>query len=497
MFKKTTLIILIILVPVITIGVIRKLISENQIFVSNSHEVNQLENKNMSKRIIRQPAVAGGFYPAEAKGLVDIVQNFLDQAEILPTTSTPKILIVPHAGYDYSGQVAASGFKQLIGQNIKRVIILGPSHHFPVSGLILSSATEWQTPLGSAKVSSLNQLLVRNSLFQISDQIHKPEHSIEIELPFLQKIFPDIEIVPIIVGQLNAKQQAVFASTLSSYLDAETVVVVSVDLAHYHPYQENVFLDQESINHILNLDSAGILNDEIDAPWAVATILKLAKDQGLQPKLIQYLNSGDVTSDKTSVVGYSAVGFYGNSMTKGNADNYSDAEKKELLTIARKALETYIREGKTFKLSGGSRKLQEERGVFVTLTKNGQLRGCIGYIDPIKPLIEAVRDNAISAAVHDDRFSPVKASELEDIKIEISILTVPQPDTLENIVSSKLGVVLRQGNYGATYLPQVWDGLPDAKQFFSTLCQKAGLDSDCWQDSSTEYLSYRAIVFDE
>jgi AmmeMemoRadiSam system protein A len=184
-------------------------------------------------------------------------------------------------------------------------------------------------------------------------------------------------------------------------------------------------------------------------------------------------------------------------MTKENTDNYSEAEKKELLTIARTALESYVREGKTFKPSSSSQKLQEERGVFVTLTKNGQLRGCIGYIQPIKPLIESVRDNAISAAVHDGRFSPVKPDELGDINIEISILTVPQPDTIENIINHKLGVVLQQGNYGATYLPQVWDGLPDAKQFFSTLCQKAGLTSDCWQDSRTEYLSYRAIVFSE
>lgn len=455
----------------------------------------------MAKKIIRQPAVAGGFYPADKAELQEMINDFyVNVGEEKPTT-TPRILIVPHAGYVYSGQVAAYSFKQLEDLGIKRAIIIGPSHHFPARGLYLASADYWQTPLGEVKVADLNNNLAKDSLFTVNDQIHQPEHALEIELPFLQSLIPDIEVAPIIVGQLSVQEQSAFADVLSQYLDDETILIVSVDLSHYHPYLEATELDNQSIQDILNLDDSGIIDDEIDAPWAVASVIKLAKQNGWQPKLLKYANSGDVTGDKSAVVGYSAIGFYGNSKQAGKLaseqDEYTQAEKEELLKIARTTLEQYLKEGKTYEPQIDNSKFKENRGVFVTLNKNGQLRGCIGYIQPIKPLIEAVCDNAISAAVHDTRFLPVQASELDDIEIEISILTVPKPDTLENIIKNKFGVVLQQGNQGATYLPQVWEDLADPEQFFQSLCLKGGLMPNCYKDAKTELFSYQAIVFHE
>lgn len=502
--SKTKALIIILIALVATIAVARtfKILLKNKALAPLLNQARQERNINMAeeKKIIRQPAVAGAFYPGSKAELEKMIEGFLANVKIEAPTGTPKILIVPHAGYVYSGQVAAYSFNQLEGLGIKQAIVIGPSHQFPVSGLILSSATHWQTPLGLVKVADVNSELAKKDNFEIINRVHDAEHALEVEIPFLQVIDPNIEIVPIIVGQLTSQEQADFAGILSKYLDAETALIVSVDLSHYHPYDEALALDNQSIDHILNLDSRGILTDEIDASWAVAAVLQLAKQQGWEPKLLKYANSGDVTGDKSGVVGYAAVGFYSSDKAierYSDKDEYSEEEKQELLKVARTTIEQYLEKGKTFQPQTDNPKFKENRGVFVTLHKHGQLRGCIGYIQPIKPLIEAVRDNAISAAVHDTRFSPVKASELEDIEIEISILTVPQPDTLENIIKNKYGVVLQQGSRGATYLPQVWEDLPDSEEFFSSLCLKAGLSSNCWQDKKTQLLSYRAIVFHE
>jgi len=466
-----------------------------------TYRVDQIEDKNMEK-IVRQPAVAGAFYPASKSEVEKMINSFLAKVPVQKAEGQPRILIVPHAGYVYSGSIAAYSFKRLENLGYKRAIVIGPSHHFPATGLVLSGATHWQTPLGLVKVADINSDLAKEENFTINDRVHEPEHSLEVEVPFLQIVTPDIEIIPIIVGQLNASQQSDFVEVLDQYLDAQTVLIVSVDLSHYHKYDEAVELDNQSIEHILNLDSQEILNDEIDASWAVAAVLELAKKNDWQPKLFKYANSGDTSGYKSEgVVGYAAIGFYGeNKETKkqgNNQDEYTQAEKQKLLEVARDTIEMYLKEGKTYEPETDNPKFKEERGVFVTLNKNHNLRGCIGYIEPIKPLIEAVRDNAISAAAHDNRFPPVQSAELDDIEIEVSILTVPKPDTIENIIKHKKGVVLSQGSRGATYLPQVWEDLSDPIQFFSSLCQKGGLLPGCYKDSKTEVLSYEAIVFHE
>src|SRR3989344_5682890 len=462
------------------------LFNKNQPLPSATNKAEQTNNMPQQK-IIRPAAVSGSWYPGTKAELREMINGFLDQAELPAATRLPRILFAPHAGYPYSGPVAAYSFKALAGANYKKAIILGPSHNFPVSGLYLSGATHWETPLGLVKLADINSELAKLPGFTVDDKVHEPEHSLEMEVPFLQTVLPEIEIVPIIVGQLNVSQQTELARVLAQYLTEDTVLIVSVDLSHYHPYKDAVALDQQSISDILELDNQGILADEIDAPWAVGAVLELAKAQSYQPQLLKYLNSGDVTGDKSKVVGYGAVGFFGtkeqeNKRTK-KQDEYSDAEKKELLRVARTTIEMYLKEGKTYQPKTDNPKFLEKRGVFVTLNKNGQLRGCVGYIEPIKPLIEAVADNVISAAVHDNRFLPVDQSEVRDLEIEISVLTVPQADTLANIIKNKSGVVLQKGNRGATYLPQVWEDLPDADQFFSSLCLKGGLAVDCYRDA--------------
>jgi len=178
-------------------------------------------------------------------------------------------------------------------------------------------------------------------------------------------------------------------------------------------------------------------------------------------------------------------------------DEYTDSEKNELLVLARNTIEAYLKIRQETEPKITNEKFLQPRGVFVTLTKKDKLRGCIGYIEPIKSLAQAIKDNAIAAATLDNRFLPVSADELNDLKIEISVLTLPQADTIENIIKEKKGVILRQGNRGATYLPQVWDELSDPKVFFTTLCAKGGLPDNCYLDSETEIRSYQAVIFSE
>jgi hypothetical protein len=456
----------------------------------------QLGDKNMVSKIIRYPSVDGSFYPDSKTELKQLVADFFSEATDESQNGVPRILIVPHAGYAYSGQVAAQSFKQLEIPGYTKAILIGPSHHFPLSGLFLSKTTHWQTPLGEIEIDNLG--LEKENGFEISEDVHKPEHSLEVEIPFLQYVAPGLIITPIIVGQLDEKQQLDFASTLKKYLDDQTVLIVSVDMSHYHPYDEAVKLDKKTIQDILELNHQEILKDEIDAPWALASVLELARQEGLVPKLLDYKNSGDITGDKSSVVGYSSIVFYDtNQKNMSNQEEYTKEEKTELLKIARDAIISYLEDDKVYEPKTNNPKFMENRGVFVTLNKNGKLRGCIGYIQPIKPLAEAVSDNAISAAVEDNRFLPLDKSELEEIEIEISVLTVPKDDTIEEIIKYKKGVVLSKGNRGATYLPQVWEGLSDPDQFFQSLCLKGGLSSNCYKDTDTQIMSYEAVVFGE
>jgi AmmeMemoRadiSam system protein A len=264
------------------------------------------------------------------------------------------------------------------------------------------------------------------------------------------------------------------------------------------------------MGRILNLDSEGIFNAEIDAPWAVSTLISIAKEKNWKPILLYYANSGDVTGDKSGVVGYSAIAFIeqdNNSIeTSAKEGLLTKGEQETLLDLARNTLEQYLKTGKKPKANESklTPALKKVQGCFVTLNKNHELRGCIGHILPQEELYKAVMDNAINAAVNDPRFNPVEYKELKDIKIEISVLTVPQElkfssgeDLKKKLRPMVDGVVLKQGWHQSTYLPQVWEMLPDKEEFLSSLCLKGGMDPNCWNTTKTEVQTYQAFVFEE
>jgi AmmeMemoRadiSam system protein A len=326
------------------------------------------------------------------------------------------------------------------------------------------------------------------------------EHSVEVQVPFLQKTLTNFTILPVVFGNVDPEQAA---RVLAGVIDAKTIVVASSDLSHYHPYDEAKQLDHRCVQAVCDLNIDEMKNQEACGKLPILTLMHLARAKGWKAQLLDYRNSGDTAGDKSAVVGYAAIAFY-----EPAPQNFEAKERKFLLDLARQTLTRVATNpaapGPGVNARDLSTKLSENKGCFVTLTKNGELRGCIGYILPQEALYQAVVDNARNAAARDPRFQPVRPDEVNKIKIEISVLTEPQPlsfnspqDLLNKLEPGEDGVVLRIGPYGATSLPQVWEQLPDKVEFLNHLAQKAGCAPNDWRGSNVSVSIYHAEAFKE
>ncbi len=448
------------------------------------------EEKEMK---IRKEAVAGRFYPSSSEELKSIIYEYLDQA---PYLDLPDIhgLVCPHAGYVYSGLTAAYSYKQLNDQ-YDTVILIGPTHYVWFSGASIPDFTHYETPLGLVRVSEKVHELKNDSVFTTVPEAHTREHCLEVQLPFLQCVLTDFEIIPIVLGDTDP---AAVASALSPYIDERTLVVASSDLSHYYPYERANELDNICTEAVPELDFEMVQSCEACGIKAILTLMYLAEEKGWQGKLLDYRNSGDTAGGKDQVVGYMAVAYYGD-------QNYlNEEEQKFLLHLARETLEQYLKDRTLPEVDESqlSDRLREKRACFVTLNKDGMLRGCIGNLIPEKELYKGVMENAVNAAVRDPRFPPVIYEELSEITIEISVLSIPQKisyansnDMLRKIQGK--GVIIAAGFNRATFLPQVWEQLPDPEEFMSHLCSKAGLSADFWRNGTLDIQVYTAQVFGE
>lgn len=463
--------------------------------------------------MIRYPAVAGAFYPADKTNLINQINSFLKNAKKIEKEKHLAILIVPHAGYDYSGQVAAWGFKQIEEMNYSQVIILGSSHRDYFTNAAVYNKGVWETPLGTVEVDEdlASSLINQSNFIEANLEVHQQEHSLEVEIPFLQQVLSDFKIVPILLGRSSDEILESLAQAIANNFDDETLLVISSDLSHYPSYEVANKVDKETIDSILtgeinqfdqaiqkNQGSQGVDTCACGAD-AIKVGMMVAKKLGLETiKLINYANSGDTGPDKSRVVGYAAIAFYGGKFKVDKELNKKQQE--ELLQIARQTLESYLKDKKIPEISIKDEQLNQKLGAFVTLRKNGQLRGCIGEFEPRKPLYRVVQDKAIDAALHDPRFSPVSYKELKDIKIEISVLSPQQKiDDWQKIKLGKHGVVIRKGLRGGTFLPQVAEETGwDLETFLANLCShKAGLSPDCYKDPSVKIFVFTAQVFSE
>ena len=468
-----------------------------------------------SSEDIRKPAVAGVFYPADKEVLTKQVDGFLSNAQKSDIKGKIIALVAPHAGYEYSGQVAAYSFKQLEGSDFKKIIVISPSHYVSFDGMSVYSKGAFETPLGIIKIDEelANKIMAKDKRFIFYPEAHQKEHAIEVELPFLQRIYKDkdFKIVPITMGSSAGDDIKILSDALYNVMNKDTLLIISVDLSHYYPYDTAVKLDTNAINSIEKLDGQKMMEDinshnaEIDAPIAVLGMIMFANRSGAKASLIKYANSGDVTGDKSRVVGYSSIIVYipEDSEKKGEMimkeEYLNKEEKKKLMEIAKLSVTEAVTGKRQFLPNVTEERLKENCGAFVTLKENGQLRGCIGYIQAVKPLFETIKDVAKSAAVNDYRFNPVTQEELGKLEYEISVLTpLKRIKDINEIEVGKHGLVMKRGFDSGLLLPQVateynWD----RETFLKETCRKAGLPQDAWKDKATEIYTFSAEVFGE
>ena len=479
---------------------------------------NGQSNQGMRPAEDRKPCVAGRFYPANPVELKNEIAGFFAKAK--PKTDGNILAIVtPHAGYVYSGQVAASAFNQIDpDKKYERIFLIGSSHRTHFEGASIYNIGNYASPLGTVKVDVelASKLIAENKVFTFNKDADIYEHSLEVQLPFLQnKMKTDFKIVPIVLGTQSKATIAKISEVLKPYFNDKNLFVISSDFSHYPPYKSAVDVDKATADAIVLNSPEAFLeilekNDEKQISnlqtsicgWtSMLTILDITKDlPGIKIIPVEYKNSGDVSiGDKSQVVGYWAIAITQNK-TEENGFNLSEDDKKNLLQIARQTIENYINQGKIPEIDASkfSGALKTPAGAFVTLHENGELRGCIGTFTPTKPLYLVVQEMAISSSTKDYRFSKVTSAEIKKIEIEISVLTpMKKINSINEIKLGKHGIYIKKGMKGGTFLPQVAAETGWNLEEFLGHCahDKAGIGWEGWKDA--DIFIYEALVFEE
>ena len=402
--------------------------------------------------------------------------------------------------------------------------MLAPSHYADFEGVSVADVEAYATPLGKIPLSPRAAKLAavppfcshpkcdvsRPSWWRQASKEVPPfgedtpdtwEHSLEVQLPFLQTVLKDFRLIPAVFGRADAAQAA---AALAPLVDDRTLVVASSDLSHFQPEDVADQLDASCVRSICDLDVKWMQNEEACGKLPVLTLMHLAIKKGWKTRLLDTRNSGAVTGDRSNVVGYAAVAFFeGNGPSeyeRVSAEKLSGEDEKFLLDLARRSVNKGVRDQEQLDLPAAEvpERLRERGACFVTLTKKDDLRGCIGHIFACRPLYQSVIENAKHAALEDRRFSPVEAKELDEIAVEVSVLTTPRrleykspDDLLAKLRPGVDGVVFGLRGERATYLPQVWDQLPDREQFLRQLALKAGVRADAWKDPEAAFLTYQ------
>ena len=445
--------------------------------------------------VVRRPAVAGLFYPAEAGDLERSVAAYLAAAAAAgpqPTDepkAVPKAIIAPHAGYIYSGPVAASVYARLAPARgrITRVVLFGPSHRVPFRGLAVTSATAYATPLGDLAIDrAAVETLLRLPGVTVLDQAHGPEHSLEVHLPFLQAVLGGFSLVPVVAGQATPEQVA--AALDAVWGGPETLVVISTDLSHYLDYDAARRLDATTAAAIERLDIEALGADQACGRVPVGGLLSVARRRGLRVETIDVRNSGDTAGARDQVVGYGAWAF-----VEPPAEDFETVVRRHgaaLFDLARRAIAYGLERGHEPTVSPDPsvpELLRRPAATFVTLRKRGELRGCIGSVIAHRPLFEDVAGSAYRAAFEDPRFPKLDRAEMDQLEMSISVLSPPRPmtfadeaDLLRQLRPRLDGVILADQGRRGLFLPAVWESLPQPVEFLRHLKMKAGLPPDWW-----------------
>lgn len=467
----------------------------------------------------RKPALSATFYVASPEELITQVDAHLHQGKPAPSLSQvcPKILIAPHAGHVYSGDTAGKAYALLapFAQQIRRVVMLGPAHRVYFQGIAQPGAGSFATPLGAMPVDTLALDAIADlpGMCQRADA-HAQEHSLEVHIPFLQRILPHASIVPLLVGDCSA--QIVMQVMQRLWGHAETLFIISTDLSHFHEYAVAQEIDTATCSAILAMD-ARLTHEQACGATPLNGALQLAQQLDMYIEQLACVNSGDTAGNspegRQRVVGYASFALYENTIKSialsayfiraetsfylksrhqqgpRNTSALSHAQGQRLVLLARQTLQALLA-GQTHTPLDLS-DFQQLGASFVTLTQKGQLRGCIGSLQAHRQLAQDVQANALAAALQDPRFPAVTAHELPQIQVEVSVLTTPEP--LPHANESHALWQLRPGidglifealhngqHFRSTYLPQVWEQIPEPRAFLAHLKVKAGLPFDFW-----------------
>ncbi|MEI8046691.1 MAG: AmmeMemoRadiSam system protein B [Bacteroidota bacterium] len=466
----------------------------------------------------RQPAVAGQFYPSDSAELQRTLKKLFSKAPELVADSEVRAIISPHAGYVFSGEVAAAAFKQLDPEKeYKTIFVIGSSHRNSFAGGSVYSIGNYITPLGTVKTDfeTAQKLVAENKVLAFDPHYHNAEHSIEVQIPFLQYYLEkDFKIVAILLGTQNKETCRQIAAALKPYFSPENLFVISTDFSHYPAYSDAVKTDKKMADAIATNDPAYFIQ-ALDSctekkvanlstsccSWpCVLTLMYLTEDKDdIAYKQLMYKNSGDSEyGEKNRVVGYYALSVV---QKKQDTMSLTETEKKELL-LARNTIQFFLAEKgiPEMDFKSLSPALCIKAGAFVTLKKQGQLRGCIGHFDANEPLCKTVQQMAVAAATRDSRFSAVTAKEMNLIDIEISVLTPLQK--IQDVNQIRLGtdgIYIKKGFRSGTFLPQVATDTGWNLEEFLGHCarDKAGIGWDGWKEENAEIFVYQAIVFGE
>ena len=491
------------------------------IFVLVESGCRSQESKTIPALVDRPMAAAGSFYPSDPAELRSLLANLFLKAK--PASTKDVIAIIcPHAGYEFSGVVAASSYNQIDpGKQYDNVFIIGSSHHIAYMGASIYNVGDYQTPLGKIKVNIdlANKLIKENAVFSYNPDADRNEHSIEVQVPFLQYYLKrSFTLVPILLGTQSTESCRKIARALRPYLNGNNLFVISSDFSHYPPYNDALVVDKNTCNAILTNQPDKLLstlkeNEEKNVTnlatslcgWtSVLTLLYVTEgDPGISMTPVYYQNSGDSKfQDKKQVVGYWSIALSKKNITipSSHSFNLTDKDKKELLKIARNTLVQYICNNKIPEInsSGFSATLKTPCGAFVTLNENSVLRGCVGCFNAEEPLYKVIQQMAIASSTQDNRFPPVDPKEVSGISIEISVLSpMKKISSIDEIVLGKHGIYIKKGSRSGTFLPQVATGTGWSKEDFLGHCSrdKAGLGWNGWKDA--DIYIYEATVFSE
>lgn len=478
------------------------------------------EKTKQTQKTDRNPAVAGSFYPADSTTLSRQVSNAFEQAVKKQSNLDVLAIVSPHAGYMFSAKVAASAFNQIdTTRKYDHIFVIGSSHRVHFEGASIFTSGDFITPLGHIPTDKLGkELVAQNPVFNDKTSPHIDEHSLEVQLPFLQYLLHrKFSIVPILLGTQSPDICKKISIALKPYFNKRNLFIISTDFSHYPDYNQAKEVDAYMADAVKSNNPQKLIDAVADienrnAPnlltgmcgWtSVLTLMYMSSETpGITIRKVDYQNSGDIErGDRSKVVGYVALSFE-KPVTPVSEEVFSlnMEEKKTLLKIARETIDAYIRTKATPTVDPITLtpNLKEHAGAFVTLHINGELRGCIGTFKADRSLYKIIQEMAISAAVNDTRFESVSVQEIDKLKIEISVLTpMRKIESIEEIVLGKHGIYIRKGGYSGTLLPQVAVDQNWTREQFLGYCSrdKAGIGWNGWKDA--ELFIYEALIFQE